>query len=134
MRPPTVEEVAETTAINFQCSPQFDEDTRLRDTGDMLQICSSLVTLSMAKKKEGYENGDDSGVDYVQKLRGEVRVIHFFTEEYLVSDCTELQLDVRGYIVGNKLLNTLFFRLRRLLVTLRRHLFKRGKILLDTHY
>ncbi|KAL9607615.1 MAG: hypothetical protein Q9167_007486 [Letrouitia subvulpina] len=66
MRPLRIEEVAEATAINLECSPQFNEDRRLRDPHDVLEICSSLVTLSSAEEEvdgedwDDYDNGNDS--------------------------------------------------------------------------
>lgn len=98
--PLTIEEVAEATAINLKCSPQFDEDRRLRDPRDVLQICSSLVTISISKEERWYENGDgdDNKVDddnndyYVQKFTGEIRLAHFSVKEYLVSDRIRLGL------------------------------------------
>ncbi len=45
VRPLTIEEVAETLAIDFCGSPKFDPDLRLREPRALLDICASLITV-----------------------------------------------------------------------------------------
>ena len=72
-RPLRIDEVAEATAINPQSDLAFDPKERFPDPRDVLQILSSLVTVS--SKDDGYESP--------QLV---IRLAHFSVKEYLLSD------------------------------------------------
>src|SRR5436190_11129120 len=63
-RPLQIEEIVEVIAVDTEGHPQFDPDRRLLEPGDILTICSSLVTIA--------------GV--------EIKLAHFSVKEYLVSE------------------------------------------------
>jgi ankyrin repeat protein len=73
-RPLSVEEIAEVVAIDVARDPAFDRDEVLEDPLEALNICSSLVTITL-NKAEG--------------RRPDYRIIalaHYSVREYLVSD------------------------------------------------
>ncbi|KAI9773654.1 MAG: hypothetical protein M1840_006928 [Geoglossum simile] len=74
MRPMRVEEVAEALAVDMEGLPRFDLARRFRDPRDVLDICSSLVTLSPAT------------IGCRQSEIEELRLAHFSVKEYLVSE------------------------------------------------
>ncbi|KAJ8106078.1 hypothetical protein OPT61_g9781 [Boeremia exigua] len=78
-RPLSVEEVAEVIAIDIERDPAFDRDEVLEDPMDVLNICSSLVTITRGKKDE--EEEDEESTE--QRL---VALAHYSVQEYLVSD------------------------------------------------
>ena len=53
-RPLSVEEVAEVVAIDVGRDPAFDHDKVLEDPLEALNICSSLVTITIDKKKRTF--------------------------------------------------------------------------------
>ena len=55
-RPMTIDEVAEVVAIDLVDS-RFDPNRRLGHPRNILDICSSLVTISMSEEQEGEEKG-----------------------------------------------------------------------------
>jgi ankyrin repeat protein len=74
-RPLSVEEIAEVVAIDVARDPAFDRDEVLEDPLEALNICSSLVTITL-NKAEG-------------RRRPDYRIIalaHYSVREYLVSD------------------------------------------------
>ena len=88
-RPMTLQEVAEATAVNLEMQ-HFSVDDRFLDAYDLLEFCSSLVTLSEFINspkspffKEGiYQHG---------AVPPDIRVIqfaHFSVKEYLLSELT----------------------------------------------
>src|SRR5205085_10860074 len=70
-RPLKLREVVDAIAFNAK-EKCFTEDEKLQDPLDVLQICSSLITLQ-------YDN---------KEYDPEVRFAHFSVQEYLVSDRT----------------------------------------------
>jgi Ankyrin repeats (3 copies) len=80
--------------------PLFDRRRRLRDPGDILTICSSLVTItfpetSNAEDGDSEDNSNESNVegsidhhdDRVPFIiRGKIRLAHFSVREYLISE------------------------------------------------
>ncbi|KAL9607602.1 MAG: hypothetical protein Q9167_007497 [Letrouitia subvulpina] len=96
-RPMSLKEVAEATAINLECSPPFDKERRLLNPQAVLEICSSLVTLSSSPsriseitflkeevdKDSEIEVNDDLAIDEEDY---ELRLAHYSVKEYLVSN------------------------------------------------
>ena len=94
-RPLRLEELVETFAIDPNATPRFDANRRLPEPRDILQLCSSLITLSD-------HDDDDSDGKSDRKLTADsvysqsdsvaissftyVRLAHFSVKEYLVSD------------------------------------------------
>jgi len=74
LRPLTLEEVAETIAVSPE-TDLFDPDHRLRDPEALLEICSSLLTLS----KYGISVAVANHFSY------ELRFAHYSVKEYLTS-------------------------------------------------
>jgi hypothetical protein len=74
-RPLSVEEVAEVVAIDVGRDPAFDRDEVLEDPLEALNICSSLVTITIDK-----ENARSGSV------RQTIALAHYSVQEYLVSD------------------------------------------------
>jgi hypothetical protein len=74
-RPLSVEEIAEVVAIDVARDPAFDRDEVLEDPLEVLDICSSLVTITT--------NGADGGSRPAQRI---VALAHYSVQEYLVSD------------------------------------------------
>jgi hypothetical protein len=74
-RPLSVEEIAEVVAIDVARDPAFDRDEVLEDPLEVLDICSSLVTIT---------------TDEVDRRSGSaqriVALAHYSVQEYLVSD------------------------------------------------
>jgi ankyrin repeat protein len=75
MRPLRVEEIAEVVAIDAARNPAFDREEVLEDPLEVLNICSSLVTISTIKA--------DEESDPLQQI---VSLAHYSVQEYLVSD------------------------------------------------
>jgi ankyrin repeat protein len=101
-------EVAELVAIDIDDDPPFDPNRRLPEPRDILTMCSSLITMTKEKSKEGangkvnfedmtheyddYEDIDStfdsehSGDDNVaEESKIIVRLAHFSVKEYLIS-------------------------------------------------
>ncbi|KAI4620747.1 uncharacterized protein J4E87_007075 [Alternaria ethzedia] len=76
LRPLTVEELAEIIAIDVGRTPAFDRDEVLADPSEVLEICSSLVTVVMQRKD------NTSPVHYDRT----VKLAHYSVQEYLVSE------------------------------------------------
>ncbi|RYO14826.1 hypothetical protein AA0111_g11883 [Alternaria arborescens] len=74
-RPLSVEEVAEVVAIDVARDPAFDRDEVLEDPLEVLDICSSLVTITT--------NEVDRRSGSAQQI---VALAHYSVQEYLVSD------------------------------------------------
>ena len=112
-RPLRLEEIAEVVAIDFNSSPPFDLDKRFENPRDILEICSSLVSVEgvgsrcrshdeMDIDNDADENADsysDSWSDtnvggmktktrnkHERHRKAEIRLAHFSVKEYLVSD------------------------------------------------
>jgi hypothetical protein len=77
-RPLSVEEIAEVAAIDVEHDPAFDRDEVLEDPLEALNICSSLVTITMSKV-DGREGP-------AQQI---IALAHYSVQEYLVSDRIE---------------------------------------------
>jgi hypothetical protein len=74
-RPLSVDEVAETAAIDVRLDPIFDPQDVLEDSLVVLDICSSLVIMATAEKDES------------SKLGGQViQFAHYSIKDYLVSE------------------------------------------------
>ena len=73
-RPMLVEEIAEVVAIDVAREPAFDRDEVLEDPLEALNICSSLVTITMNK------------VEGRTKSARIIALAHYSVQEYLVSD------------------------------------------------
>jgi ankyrin repeat protein len=74
-RPLSVEEIAEVVAIDVARDPAFDRDEVLEDPLEVLDICSSLVTITT--------NEVDRRSGSAQRI---VALAHYSVQEYLVSD------------------------------------------------
>ncbi len=73
VRPLSIQEAAEILAIDEEAERGFNPEYRLEDPRDILTICSSLVTIAIAK--------NDHNEDYE-----ELRLAHYSVKEYLISD------------------------------------------------
>jgi hypothetical protein len=71
----SVKEVAKVVAINVARDPAFDRDKVLEDLLEVLDICSSLVTITT--------NEADGRSASAQRI---VALAHYSVQEYLVSD------------------------------------------------
>ncbi len=69
----SIQEAAEILAIDEEAERGFNPEYRLEDSRDILTICSSLVTIAIAK--------NDHNEDYE-----ELRLAHYSVKEYLISD------------------------------------------------
>ena len=99
-RPLRLEELAEVFAIDINETPRFDPGRRLPEPGDILTLCSSLITLTDSvydASDEGSgsvlsEDSQDPDADSVAESSDSggstiyVRLAHFSVKEYLVSD------------------------------------------------
>ncbi|KAI1522072.1 hypothetical protein PtrSN002B_012259 [Pyrenophora tritici-repentis] len=74
-RPLSVEEIAEVVAIDVARDPAFDRDEVLEDPLEVLDICSSLVTIT--------KNKADGRLRPAKQI---VALAHYSVQEYLVSD------------------------------------------------
>jgi hypothetical protein len=74
-RPLLIDEVAEVVAIDAKRDPAFDRDEVLEDPLEVLNICSSLITITV---NDNYRVGESS--------RQFVALAHYSVKEYLVSD------------------------------------------------
>jgi hypothetical protein len=71
-RPLSVEEVAEVVAINVARDPAFDRNEVLEDPLEVLEICSSLVTITTNKA--------DRRLESAQQI---VALAHYLVQEYV---------------------------------------------------
>ncbi|RII13199.1 hypothetical protein CUC08_Gglean004499 [Alternaria sp. MG1] len=78
-RPLTIEEVAEVAAIDIQGEPIFDRDEVLIDPLEVLDICSSLITVTGSAEKRENEDGRLADPRIIS-------LAHYSVQEYLVSD------------------------------------------------
>lgn len=78
-RPLTVQELAEASVINPDSEIPFEEDERLRDPHDILQVLSSLVTASNERVSESSDYRKGQAFEMI-------RLAHFSVKEYLISD------------------------------------------------
>ncbi|KAJ4300817.1 hypothetical protein N0V90_002905 [Kalmusia sp. IMI 367209] len=78
-RPLTVEEIAEVVAIDVTRDPAFNRDEVLEDPLEALNICSSLITITMNKPKPTVRLRRRP----VQRI---VALAHYSVQEYLVSN------------------------------------------------
>jgi Ankyrin repeats (3 copies) len=76
-RPVSIEEVAEVIAVDIESNPRFNPEGRIRDSRDILTICSSLVTIAASSIDDELGNTNETG---------ELRLAHFSVKEYLISD------------------------------------------------
>jgi ankyrin repeat protein len=74
-RPLTVEEVAEAAAVDAERDPAFQRDEVLEDPLEALNICSSLVTMTV--------NSKDARMNPGQRV---LALAHYSVQEYLLSD------------------------------------------------
>ncbi|KAF1999768.1 hypothetical protein P154DRAFT_523078 [Amniculicola lignicola CBS 123094] len=74
-RPLLIDEVAEVVAIDAKRDPAFDRDEVLEDPLEVLNICASLVTMTVDNSYRGRESS-----------RQIVALAHYSVKEYLVSD------------------------------------------------
>jgi hypothetical protein len=89
-RPLKIEEVSELVAINPKGNPAFEPDEVLEDPWEVLNICSSLVSIyTVDEHKEWY--------DY--QSAGEVVLsAHYSAKEYLISErCPQSQAKLLQY-------------------------------------
>jgi ankyrin repeat protein len=74
-RPLTVDEVAEAAAIDAERNPAFEQDEVLEDPLEALNICSSLITMTVNSKGARMNPG-----------KRIVTLSHYSVQEYLLSD------------------------------------------------
>lgn len=96
LRPLRLEEIAEVFAVDAKEYPQVDLDKRFEDPRDILEICSSLISVEdveILSHTDYADTDNDTGIidtDTSRKddrwCRAEVRLAHFSVKEYLVSD------------------------------------------------
>jgi ankyrin repeat protein len=79
-RPLRIEELAEAVVINPQANPPFNPEDRLRNPHSILQILSSLVTISSRTDTDDFSDWEEPGE--VE----EIKLAHFSVKEYLTSD------------------------------------------------
>ncbi|KAL5376601.1 hypothetical protein DPSP01_010394 [Paraphaeosphaeria sporulosa] len=77
-RPMSVEEIAEAVALDSARDPAFDRDEVLEDPLEVLNICSSLVTLTVVE--------EESSVNLRITTKRIVALAHYSVQEYLLSD------------------------------------------------
>ncbi|EAT85426.2 hypothetical protein SNOG_06775 [Parastagonospora nodorum SN15] len=87
-RPLSVEEMAEVVAIDVARDPAFDRDEVLEDPLEVLNICSSLVTITRSEA--------DGTSRPAQQI---IALAHYSVQEYLVSDRIK-QGSAKQYNVG----------------------------------
>lgn len=81
MRPLHLREIAEVVAIDINDQPKFDPQRRLPDPEDVLEICSSLITVT-----DNALDDDELTFLYPKSYRSYVALAHFSVKEYLTSD------------------------------------------------
>ena len=100
VRPLRLEEIAEVIAIDSNSDPHFDLGKRFEDPSDILEICSSLVSVEDVEIQRHHQNKVDIDTDANEDAdsyydswsdtgryrKAEIRLAHFSVKEYLVSD------------------------------------------------
>ena len=81
MRPLHLKEIAEVVAIDVNDHPKFDPQRRLPDPEDVVEICSSLITVT-----DHMSDDDDFNYLYSETYGPYVALAHFSVKEYLASD------------------------------------------------
>ena len=81
MRPLHLKEIAEVVAIDINDHPKFDPQRRLPDPEDVIEICSSLITVS-----DNVSDDDEFEFLYPRSCGAYVALAHFSVKEYLTSD------------------------------------------------
>ena len=81
-RPLRLIEVSEVVAIDVNDTPQFDPQRRLQDLGDVVGICSSLITVMHRMSDEDDELGHSDSEFY----ESYVALAHSSVKEYLISE------------------------------------------------
>jgi ankyrin repeat protein len=79
-QPLSIEELAEAVVINLKADPPFAPEERLREPHDILQILSSLVTVSTTRKIH------NRNVWRLYEEIEEIKLAHYSVKEYLISD------------------------------------------------
>jgi hypothetical protein len=79
-QPLSIEELAEAAVINLKADPPFAPEERLSDPRDILQILSSLVTVSTTRKIH------NRNVWRLYEEIEEIKLAHYSVKEYLISD------------------------------------------------
>jgi ankyrin repeat protein len=90
-RPMLLQEVAEATAIRVD-EQKFDIEDRFLDPNDLLEYCSSLVSLSAVPQEHYSEIRRESGINRFGYVASDIKVIqfaHMSVKEYLLSDRTK---------------------------------------------
>ncbi|KFZ01827.1 hypothetical protein V501_09775 [Pseudogymnoascus sp. VKM F-4519 (FW-2642)] len=85
-RPLLLEEVSEVVAIDTNRDPMFNQDEVLEDPSDVLDICSSLITITTTTTdniNQDFPRASDFGYVPSGKVVG---LAHYSVKEYLVSD------------------------------------------------
>ena len=88
MRPLHLEEISEVVAIDIDDNPRFDPQRRLPDPRDVIEICSSLITMTCRSSDDAELDPDCAGISEVR--RSFVTLAHFSVKEYLISDIIRL--------------------------------------------
>ena len=83
VRPLRWEELADALAIDVNDIPRFDSARRLTEPGDILAICSSLVSLDYLSRSDKDHCQDNRTCDPREII---VRLAHFSLKEYLISN------------------------------------------------
>ena len=78
-QPLRLEELAEVLAIDVNNTPKFDPQRRLADPHDIVEICSSLITVTSSQEYMGF---GPSGLH----PKAIVTLAHFSVKEYLTSE------------------------------------------------
>ena len=81
MRPLHLKEIAEVVAIDINDHPKFDPQRRLPDPEDVVEICSSLITVT-----DNVSDDDEFNYLYPKSYGAYVALAHFSVKEYLTSD------------------------------------------------
>ena len=81
MRPLHLKEIAEVVAIDINDHPKFDPQRRLPDPEDVVEICSSLITVT-----DNVSDDDDFNHLYSESYGAYLVLAHFSVKEYLTSD------------------------------------------------
>ena len=101
MRPLRLEEISEVVAIDVNDTPRFDPQRRLPDPRDVVEICSTLITVTPRLSDRvkfddaelddlelsDLEVGDSESETSSPKVSGSFVILaHFSVKEYLISD------------------------------------------------
>jgi ankyrin repeat protein len=103
-RPMTIQEVSEATAVNLE-EQKFSIEDRFPDAYDLLEFCSSLVSLSELSNDPEFQIRREGIYRYGQ-MPPDVRILqfaHFSVKEYILSDRT--QKTIPPYLLINEALS-----------------------------